>query len=313
MRTVRVTVCLGAMLALVASARANVIAWDPFMVGGGGYSPSDIVSQGPAVAGFTGAWQQGTNPTGTFHIDDVGLDHPVQQAEAGGTATYVGNAVVPQRVYRSLASYSAPADPPGPVRAVYYMSGLISAGSTIVNDGLTVMGFTNQQTLSDSEFFSATADHGIEGLQWGFHSHSSQIDLVLRHRKHDGADIRQQIDVLAGGVTVGQMYLVILKLEMDGEAAPNDDRVSVWVNPLSVASEGAAGAAQVFADCSLSDVTAIDALVLAKNPLLIPVGYDEPRFGTTWASVTLVPEPATVALLGMAALAWRRPRRRRKR
>jgi len=96
-----------------------------------------------------------------------------------------------------------------------------------------------------------------------------------------------------------------------------DDTFDLWVNPSS----------ETFADDTLipaPNVTAttgadggqIATMILRQFTAVIPAGvqYDELRVDTTWSGVTsnLVPEPASVATLGLAAagLLIRRPRRR---
>jgi MYXO-CTERM domain-containing protein len=298
------------VMALAAPAPADPIAADSFRVGPGGHAAGDLTPQNPPVEGFTGAWQDGTSPTDNWAVFPAGLTHPAVMHPTGGAVQYLGGEGT-HRAHRSLDSYSAPG---GDV--VYYMSGLVRLESDIDQSGLSLMGFTNKQGLTDDQFFNATSDNQIQGLQWGLEGTGGQIDLVLRHRQQrSGIGIRQFTDVLVPDVQVGDTHLVLLKLEMnEGNGSGGNDFVSVWVNPATVTSEAAAGAPDfTFWDYSLFGSTAIDSLVVGKNSLATFFTYDEPRFGTTWEDVAPVPEPATLTLLALGALPLLRRRGRKPR
>ena len=277
-------VCL---LGGTARGASGLIAGDSFRIGDyrgiEGYVVGDLTGglfQNPAIPGFSGAWKNGSAATSTWETAPDGLDHVAGEGEAGGRSFYVGHDG-PRRVYRELASY-------GGVNT-YYLSGLARLDEVPTSDGLNVAGFVraNQDPpgTTDAEFFDPIAAKDIEGLQWGFERAGGSTDLVLRHRLQTGAGIRMETESLVSGVTVGQTYQVVMKLEMNAaSASTGNDLVSVWIDPGASPSEAAAGTADfTFIDYALSNNTHMRRLVLANDGLAAAVSHDEVRFGTAWS------------------------------
>lgn len=114
---------------------------------------------------------------------------------------------------------------------------------------------------------------------------------------YDGGGVVAQADVAPALST----SLIVLRLDF---AASGNDTMSLWHNPLLGAEPGTADvvlSAQDY-DSALSGLT----LVHGDNRSFV---FDEVRIGSSFASVTPVPEPAGWALMaaGLGALAaWRR-------
>jgi hypothetical protein len=308
-----VLVAAGFFLAGLAQAQGAVIAYDPFLTGSGEYSVGDLagsVLQNPAVFGFSGGWKNGTTATSTWEVGAAGLNAAGQAGEDGGRAFYTGFGDGIRRVYRNLASYSAPSP------LTYYMSGLVRLDSNSDLTGLNVTGFTNQQSTTDSEFFSTTTDQQIQGLQWGFEGDGSEIDLVLRFRQaRSGIGIRQFTETILDNVQVGDTYFVVLRLDANtvtGDTRGND-RVRVWLDP-STHVEALAGPPTLdTVGYPLFGSTAINSMLFGSDGFGNVASYDENRFGTTWADVVMVPEPSTILVWSLLAAlgigtAWRRKR-----
>lgn len=86
----------------------------------------------------------------------------------------------------------------------------------------------------------------------------------------------------------------------------NDDISSLWLNPSS-ATFDLAPSTPTLTSTGGTDMTAISQFLL-RGAAGSPAGeLDELRIGTTWASVTPVPEPGTVAMLsiGLGLVLWR--------
>lgn len=86
---------------------------------------------------------------------------------------------------------------------------------------------------------------------------------------------------------------------VDGSA---NDVVSLWINPSSSSFEaGSAPTADLTLTNAGTDLTSVSGFLL-RGATGSPAGtMDELRVGSTWASVTPVPEPSTYALLALAA------------
>jgi len=91
--------------------------------------------------------------------------------------------------------------------------------------------------------------------------------------------------------------------KIDFTGAPGADRVTYWVNPT-------VGGAETVSALTATGTFNFDRIAFA-NFSTVRWNLDEVRFGTTWASVTPVPEPSTYALLalGLGALFFLRRRR----
>jgi hypothetical protein len=113
---------------------------------------------------------------------------------------------------------------------------------------------------------------------------------------------------------LGSTSLIVVAYTFNGGV--NDDTVSLWLNPSSGSlGGGSAPAADVsFSNSALADSTGLS-VVGIKSQGANPQGFwnvDSLRIGDTWADVTPVPEPSTLALVGSGlALMFGMIRRRR--
>lgn len=256
----------------------------------GAYQPGELAGntlQNPAIPGFSGGWNNGTQATGTWRFESAGLEIPGQGGELGGRAAFNGYGSGIRRVYRNLGPYQT--------SGVYYFSGLLRLDGNTDLTGTNVAGFLQNKSLSDDGFFSSSSAKDQEGLAWGFQGDGSQIDLVLRHRYDPNPAAGNQgqqmlYDPLVPGVSVGETYSVLLKMEKDafGTITTGNDRVSVWINPGDITNEAAAGTPDFeFIDFSISQTNSIQRLVFASENFGNPVSYDEMRFGSAWGDVAL--------------------------
>jgi hypothetical protein len=140
-------------------------------------------------------------------------------------------------------------------------------------------------------------------------------NLALFFNNNQPTGVVQAANPIAYGVDV--THLVIGKIEWN---ATGNETVTIWVDPLSVLSEAAAGTPYVSSNgFELTSINSIrlfsgnQANATANMPIKPPVSadFDEIRFGDSWnAAITtnVVPEPATLLLpiVGAALLATRR-------
>ena len=279
------------------SAQVGLTAADSFWLedyrGIGSYEVAPLGSsspQNPAIPGFLNAWQNGTTATSTWGVAATGLNHPVQEGEAGGAVGYNGFGSGIRRVRRSVNTSIISTG-----SNVFYLGGLLRLDGNGDLTGLNVTGFSRNQNLNDTQYFSPVDARDTEGLQWGFEGDGSQINLVLRHRYDTdpapGAQtLRMLTDTVLANVSVGTVYQVVAKLEVNSVVGSGigNDQVSVWVNPVDIANEASAGApTATFVDYSLNTRTFFHELVFASQDFGNQVTYDEMRLGTAWSDVAV--------------------------
>ncbi|MGH8047275.1 MAG: PEP-CTERM sorting domain-containing protein [Chthoniobacterales bacterium] len=82
-------------------------------------------------------------------------------------------------------------------------------------------------------------------------------------------------------------------------AGTNDDSSSLWINPASSNFEAASAPTPTLTVTGGNDLVQINQFLIRGVTGSGAGEVDELRVGTTWASVTPVPEPGTVALVGL--------------
>lgn len=177
----------------------------------------------------------------------------------------------------------------------------VTTGSMIGSDG---------STLFMSFIFQVTGEEDAD----------SHLDGTLSLSQYDG--VSTYTDVLSTGKTWGTNYtaggsnigtydegthLMVLRIDY----LAGDDNVTVWFDPDTSLGEGQASAATLSGDMQFNALTIKNWRSNAADPLA-NTRFDEIRFGTTFADVTAVPEPATAAALaGLGVLFFAYMRRRR--
>ena len=98
-------------------------------------------------------------------------------------------------------------------------------------------------------------------------------------------------------------HLIVVRYTFD---ASNPDEFALWLDPGSL---GGSAPTPDLTELGGTDLAGISSFWLTKGTVgwiaaVTDLYFDELRLGTTWAQVTptAVPEPSTVALLGVAAM-----------
>ena len=130
------------------------------------------------------------------------------------------------------------------------------------------------------------------------------------------ANVVQAATPIAYGVDV--THLIVGRVDWN---ATGNETVTMWVDPLDVTSEAAAGVPYIISSAfELTSINSIrlfsgnQAAAVNTDPIkpAVSADYDEIRIGGTWdaaiKTVAPVPEPATMlfAIFGLAALGLRR-------
>ena len=112
------------------------------------------------------------------------------------------------------------------------------------------------------------------------------------------------------GANPANTVLILLRLDVDSTTTP--DTAYAWFNP-SLASEPSIATAISFSanDLSLVNAIRLQAGNANSSGLNAVFQVDEIRVGYDFASMTMIPEPSSLALAGLAAVAFLVSRRRR--
>jgi hypothetical protein len=273
---------------------ATIITYDGF-----DYTSGDDINGQNGGTAWNGAWNVNTGSSAT-----VQSSSPLSYGSLVTTGNYVqGNGY--QKVGRKVnEQFLGPWDTAGYISNPFGLNQL------------------DQGTVWASLLIRRDKDVGaFEGLSVYFHQdftgNSGLPSNSPVHFSIDNTDQSWQVQNMGGTQTqlstsaIGDTNLLVVKFELSLTAGANN--IYLWLNP-SFASLGGADLNVATADWSATGLNTADARF---RSFAVETGggstgsYDEIRFGTTYASVTPIPEPSTAFLIvaGLAALALTRRRR----
>jgi hypothetical protein len=273
--------------AFAGTAAGELVAYDPFLSGdnrgAGEYTAgSSMTTMGAAAFGWVGLSGQpdgfGVAHSGTtsnFQANAAGEDSAAVNYEQGGRMQWIGApSAFDRHIERQLNPTVASNE--------WWMSIMVNrlAWSTS-NTSFAVGGFT---------------DDANNGLQVGYDNSAGDDnpDLILR--------VAGQNIVLAADTASSDNQLVIVRLDV----VAGLDTISVWIDPDNVNDA---------ADLVLTNIDLTDSTTPFTQSRYESPGssgntfFDEVRLATTFEAVTGVPEPGSLALLGLGGLAMLRRRR----
>lgn len=279
---------IGGMFSVsVAVTHAALISHDSFS----GYTAGQLpANPAPAVTGYTGDWvgvNHGTlRPAVT--AGDLTYSNPTYLGSSGnqkvsvpnnttGGETDAGNS---GRAYRLLdSSLTVTASTEG----TFYMSFLFQSGQ---ESGATIYQalHLNQGTNGDANRafdIGLTTNGGFNGLQYNFGVNGA----------YTGTGV-------ASNTTV---HLFVVRFDLS--AAANSDSVTVWVDPSLGDGDPTGGT-------TVSGTNFVWDTLMLSDYDSNSAAWDEIRWGTTFDSVTAIPEPAAALLGSMGLLALLRRRRK---
>jgi PEP-CTERM motif len=319
--------------AMAASASASVLIYEPFAPAsdGTGYaSGSAITGQNNTTSAAAETWQL-AGPAAALHVVGGASLSPSAAMLAAGFPASVGNDADLKKSGTSSAydrlsipnAFSGITPVYGSGSQLYY-SLLLSipdiTGLTIphtntaaANDGLVSFNNTQGSTsTAPSTFF------GELNIRLG--STAGTYNLGIHASTTDAGGTYWTGDITPSATPL----FIVAELQLGiGNTNPNvaaNDLQSIWVNP-NPSTLGLSEALRPAADGS-SDGSNSASAVAAMESIVIGAGIatagaapndtfiDELRVGNTWADVTPVPEPTTLSLLGLGAIAGMARRRR---
>lgn len=251
--------------AIVTAANATVI-----------YSESFDYGSSDATVGSVGNWN---SSSGVLKYDaDGGLDHPALTDEAGGAMW------------------------------LDYDEARTATDSTPNFDLSTTYGFGAGDTVWMAtlfEYVSNTNAHFVDVAGGSVSSMgvsiSSAGDVSVK------ATINSSVNATnSTGITLGDgIYLMLLRYTKGSGTLPTDSAVDLWINPTDASSAAALGTADWTLDSGDGQIKwGRDGDVLSS----IEAGpsqqgrIDEIRLATSLAEIGVVPEPASLALVGLGGL-----------
>jgi hypothetical protein len=286
---------LSAMLVLgpVGAALGAPIAVDAFLIGqspAAGHYAADtpLAGQNPTVTGFSGAWAGSS----ALSSRGTGLTQAAAPWATGGAVDFSGTS--PASVNRALDSYTNYGSGSGS----YYYSSLMAFDTDFA---------AANGAMALTEFYRS--DSSTYGVRWGFTTSSGTVKPIVRLRTM-GSGWSVKTYNISVDVQADTTYLFIVKVRENYSSS--NELIDVWLNPVDVTSEAAAGAASL--EMSFAGVQ--DSTYALNRTALSVTGvngedcaqFDEVRFGTTWDDVVQVPEPAALAVLAGAMVVLRRQR-----
>jgi len=271
---------IGLLLAGIAlPAQAGIIAYEPFAGTAG-----ELAGQVTGGSGFSGAWT-GTTGVDTVVNDNAGLEytdangHALVQSGYSVSVKAAKQNNISDGVQRAFTAAI-------PDSGTYYVSAVIYVGTVLANN---YFGFGLPGTNGKIVLGQASTDWSI----YNWDTSGPVAPIVGTNRA---------MAFLVAKITKGSI--------------PGQSAVTLWVNPI-LGNEIASGTGTTGTVDNNSTWTGISTPVYTQaqvsGSIVDPGNYmADVRVGTTFADVTpfaAIPEPASLALLGLGALAFLRRRR----
>ncbi|MEM6313561.1 MAG: PEP-CTERM sorting domain-containing protein [Planctomycetota bacterium] len=287
--------------AVSAPAFGQLVAYDPFLSGNnrgaGEYSPgNNLAGQGAAALGWVGTsgidgfgvpytTPAGSAVTGNFQANALGEDSAAVDYEQGGRVQWigVGNFPADRTINRQLN--------PIPASPTYFMS--------IMTNRLAWSGTPADNTYVVGGFTDATGT----GLLVGYDDvlNDGTPELVFRSTN----DPSGTSTILLPDAPSSDNQLVIVGLTIN---TAGNDVLEIFVDPPSLTATSAP-------TLTVSSINVTDSLTPFTEARFSSPGqsgvvfFDELRLATDFISVTAIPEPATIGLLGLGGLGLMRRRK----
>lgn len=287
---------LAATAAVTPSAKAVLIAYENFNTTAG--TNNIAGSSGTGSSGFSNNWTTVTSS------DSIG-----------------GNIINPGYTYSDIQTagnraqvFNAAATPDG--SATFFYRNLSNPFEVApASTGTVWLSFMIQGTSATGSLASiglySTVDPTLntEGVQIGTVGSNSNYRVASRTMSLGGSG-----GVVTSSTVASELSFMVLKYTINTAGA---ESLSLWINPTNFdGTEGSLGSVAAsssdFGNPGYTGVRSIGFGSSFVNTGSATLGVDEIRIGTTLASVTPIPEPSALALIGVAVFGFAALRRHRK-
>lgn len=278
--TTLTTVLAGLSLAV----RAAPVVYEPF-----DYTAGALAGNGTGTTGLDGNWTSGG--TNEYQVEGTGLSF-TNLSTTGGAAdrSSANNGAYSQVGITNAAQTSLLADD-----STIYFSFLVGYGNNSeVNDNSTFYLGTSDAPSATAAPVTTTSGSGFGFALDG--PGAADNSRPLRGFTMDGGTTTlsaSDIGVIANG-TSGTLMIAG---QIDWAANGSNDTLTLW----NVADPAAGLGGTSISMTADFDQSTFDTLTIASRQNNTPL--DEIRFGTSLADVAVVPEPSSLALIGLAGLA----------
>ncbi len=264
------TVLAGLSLAV----RAAPIVYESF-----DYTSGALAGNGTGTTGLDGNWTSGG--TNEYQVEGTGLSF-TNLSTTGGAAdrSSASNGAYSQVALTSSAQASLLAD-----NSTIYFSFLIGYGN-------------NSEANDNSTFYLGTSDAPSPTDAPVTTTSGSGFGFALDGPGGtDGSRPLRGFTMDGGTTSLGTSGTLMIAGQIDWAANGSNDTLTLW----NVADPGSGlGSTSITMTADL-DQSGFDTLTIASRQDNTP--FDEIRFGTSLADVGVIPEPSSLALIGLAGLA----------
>lgn len=291
MRKLSTLLAVSLTLLAVHSAQAQLVAWEPFLYDAG----QSLAGLGDNTGGWGGAWLNtsagnrfATNTAGSLSYSS--LPTLGNMVEVGYPTGPTGTTASPQRnIDTTFGALAAGASGQVWVSLLYQN----------LDDDLGGKAGYHQANLG---LFQGTSEKLAVGSPNTYTA--GLTDTMSMWNGGNMANISQSTMATPRGVNPANTVFIVVRLDLDNSTSTFDTAYA-WFNPDLSSEPSTATAISRIGQIDLSGVNSIrvqagNLNASGDNTFLL---VDEIRIGTSWAAMSAVPEPSTMAVFGLGLLA----------
>jgi len=259
------------------------------------YTPSASID---GQTGGTG-WRSPSNPSwtvasGSGTITSGGLSY-ADAGYTGGAPSESGNALS-----SSGASSRIQRIPDVDSGGVWDNAGLRNASGNVIGGSGVTGTFYGSMLVSSSDWSSSRLIYEFQNTGGGVRPRMD-VNGSFQLTNTSGGPLSNPPAVTPTG---SNTYLIVFQFDLDGtdtatESTDNNSNITYWINPVAGGTAPTGGTQMFTTQRKLIEFNQLDVRNIGTGDVTV----DEIRFGTEWSDVAPIPEPGTLALMGVFSLA----------